>query len=57
MMEQQTKNKGNVIIDPTMTFDDNDLCFLLTGRNMEQFAEMILHDTTGKYDFLYEDAS
>lgn len=55
MIEQETK--GTVVIDQTMTFDDNDLCFLLTGMNMEQFAEMIVHDTTGKYDFLYEDAS
>lgn len=55
MIEQEAK--GTVVIDQTMTFDDNDLCFLLTGMNMEQFAEMIVHDTTGKYDFLYEDAS
>lgn len=57
MMEQQTKNKGNVIIDPTMTFTDSDLLFFLTGMSMQQFVEDVVHDTTGKYDALYEDAS
>lgn len=47
----------NVVIDSTITFDDNDLCFFLTGLNMEQFADMILHDTTGKYDAIYENAT
>lgn len=57
MTEQQTKNKGSVIIDPTMTFTDSDLLFFLTGMSFQQFAEDIMHDTTGKYDALYEDAS
>ena len=56
-MDQQTKNKGNIVIDPTMAFTDSDLLFFLTGMSFQQFAEDIMHDTTGKYDALYEDAS
>lgn len=54
---EKAETKGNVVIDSTMTFNDNDLCFFLTGLNMEQFADMILHDTTGKYDAIYEETT
>lgn len=54
---EKTETKGKVIINPEMTFDDNDLCFFLTGLNMEQFADAILHDTTGKYDAIYEETT
>ena len=53
MNPEQAPTK-HIIINPDMTFTDNDLCFLLFGRSMDMVADEIVNDTSGKYDCLYE---
>lgn len=44
----------SVRVNPNMKFTTNDFFRMFFGKDVHGFAEEIRTDTTGKYDFLWE---